>query len=240
MSFVIRTWNLYHGRTAPAGRRLHLRRMIELVTGDRPDLVALQEVPLWAVGRLEGWSGMAARSVVTVPALLPGSLARRVTAVHPARMRSLVSGQANVLLAGSRLRLDPGRTLLLNAEAERWDSLLRRGPQRRYCQRHEVATNDGRTIVVGHLHASHDPRWAVVEIERAAAFVGAAAPAIFCGDFNAAEHPVAGYSTPIPGVDQILVCGLELERGPKAWPKDRRFYDGELLSDHAPVEAVVT
>lgn len=239
MSLLIRTWNLYHGRTAPAGPRLHLRRMIDLITGDEPDLVVLQEVPPWALGRLEGWSGMTARSVVTVPALLPGPLARRVTAADPARLRSLVSGQANVLLAGSRLELDEGQTLLLNPEARRWDSLLRRGPQRRYCQRHEVAVGDGRTMVVGHLHASHDPVRSVVEIERAAALVGEAGPAILCGDFNAAGHPVSGYSPPIRGVDQILVRGLELERGPEAWSKERRAHDGELLSDHAPVEAVV-
>jgi hypothetical protein len=239
MSLLIRTWNLYHGRTAPQGRRLHLRRMVELVSGDRPDLVALQEVPLWAVGCLEGWSGMAASSVATVPALLPGLLAKRVTATNPTRLRSLVSGQANVLLAGPRVELDEGLTLLLNPEVGRWDSFVRRGPQRRYCQRTEASTDDGRTIVVGHLHASHEPARALVEIERATAFVGDASPAILLGDFNAAAHPVAGYSAPIPGVDQILVRGLDLERGPEAWPKERRRHEGELLSDHAPVEAVV-
>ena len=57
MSLLVRTWNLYHGRTYPPSRTLYLRRMVELVTGDRPNLVALQEVPLWALGRLEGWSG---------------------------------------------------------------------------------------------------------------------------------------------------------------------------------------
>jgi endonuclease/exonuclease/phosphatase family metal-dependent hydrolase len=239
MSLLIRTWNLYHGRTAPQGRRLYLRRMVALVTADRPDLVGLQEVPLWALRHLEGWSGMAASHVVTVPALLPGPLAKRVTEANPARLRSLVSGQANVLLAGPRLRLDEGLTLQLNPEIGKWDTFVRRGPQRRYCQRNEVSTDDGRTIVVGHLHASHDPDGALVEIERAAAFVGDTSPAILLGDFNAAAHPVAGYSAPIRGVDQILVRGLDLERGPDTWPKERRRHEGQLLSDHAPVEAVV-
>ncbi len=239
MSLLVRTWNLYHGRTHPPTRTLYLRRMVELVTGDRPDLVALQEVPLWALGRIEGWSGMAARSVVTVPAPLPGRIARAVTATHPKGLRSLVSGQANVLLAGSRLRLGAGRTLLLNPGVGRWEWLTRRGPQQRYCQRQELTTGDGGTIVVGHLHASHERDESPAEIDRAAELVAGAERTIFCGDFNAVEHPVEGFSAPIPGVDQILVRGLELESGPSAWPKERRQVGGAVLSDHAPVEAVV-
>ncbi len=239
MSLLVRTWNLYHGRTYPPTRTLHLRRMVELVTGDRPDLVALQEVPLWALGRLEGWSGMAARSVVTVPAPLPGFLARVVTSADPVRLRSLVSGQANVLLSGPRLQVGTGQTLLLNPGVGRWDWLTRRGPQQRYCQRQEYTTEDGRTIVVAHLHASHDRETSPAEIDRAAALVADSEATIFIGDFNAREHPVGGYSTPIPGVDQILARGLELDSGPSAWPKERRQVDGAVLSDHAPVEAVV-
>jgi endonuclease/exonuclease/phosphatase family metal-dependent hydrolase len=53
--------------------------------------------------------------------------------------------------------------------------------------------------------------------------------------------PVAeGFSPPLPGsIDQILVRGLELRDGPSAWPLERRTVDGRVLSDHAPVEAVV-
>jgi endonuclease/exonuclease/phosphatase family metal-dependent hydrolase len=239
MSLLVRTWNLYHGRTHPPSRTLYLRRMVELVTGDRPDLVALQEVPLWALGRLEGWSGMAARSVVTVPSPLSGRMARAVTSAHPARVRSLVSGQANVLLSGSRLRLGAGRTLLLNPGVGRWEWLTRRGPQQRYCQRQDFTTDDGREIVVAHLHASHDRQESPAEIDRAAGLVADSGRTIFCGDFNAVEHPVEGFSAPIPGVDQILVRGLEFADEPTAWPKERRRADGALLSDHAPVEAVV-
>jgi endonuclease/exonuclease/phosphatase family metal-dependent hydrolase len=239
MSLLVRTWNLYHGRTHPPTRALHLRRMVELVTGDRPDLVALQEVPLWALGRLAAWTGMAERSVVTVPAPLPGMLARGVTSANPARLRSLVSGQANVLLASSQLRVGAGRTLLLNPGVGRWEWLTRRGPQQRYCQRLELTDGRGREIVVAHLHASHDRGESPAEIDRAAGLVAGAGPAIFCGDFNAVEHPVEGFSAPIPGVDQILVRGLTAVHGPAAWPKERRTVDGAVLSDHAPVEAVI-
>ena len=48
-----------------------------------------------------------------------------------------------------------------------------------------------------------------------------------------------GFSEPIDGIDQALVRGLEFERGPEAWPEARRRVGGELLSDHAPVEAVI-
>ena len=137
-----------------------------------------------------------------------------MTSADPVRLRSLVSGQANVLLSGPRLRVGTGQTLLLNPGVGRWDWLTRRGPQQRYCQRQEVTTEDGRTIVVAHLHASHDRETSPAEIDRAAALVADSEATIFIGDFNAREHPVGGYSTPIPGVDQILVRGLELEQRP--------------------------
>jgi hypothetical protein len=35
------------------------------------------------------------------------------------------------------------------------------------------------------------------------------------------------------------VRGLALRQRPSAWPVERRTVDGRVLSDHAPVEAVV-
>ena len=52
MGLVIRTWNLYHGRTHPKSGRTYLERMVRLASIDAPDVVALQEVPLWALGRM--------------------------------------------------------------------------------------------------------------------------------------------------------------------------------------------
>ena len=60
MRLLARTWNLFHGNAVPPERRAFLREMIELATGDEPDVVCLQELPVWAVARLEGWSGMQA------------------------------------------------------------------------------------------------------------------------------------------------------------------------------------
>src|SRR4029078_10400187 len=71
MAMLVRTWNLFHGRHSPTGRRAFLRQMIELVTHDRPDVVCLQELPVWALGHLEDWSGMHATTAVARRPLLP-------------------------------------------------------------------------------------------------------------------------------------------------------------------------
>ena len=232
MAFVVRTWNLFHGRTSPPGRRTHLRHMVELVAADRPDVVALQEVPVWALGRIERWSGMAARWAVTVPPLLLGPLARMVTEIDAARLRSAFTGQANVVLVGPRLRAGEQRLLQLN-DVGRW-AWLRRGRQQRWCQAVDVEA-----FVVANLHATNDPRVAAGEAERAAAFVADAERVVLCGDFNLPEHALEGFSPPIAGIDQILVRGLELVEPAHAWDPGRRVLGGRLLSDHAPVEAVV-
>lgn len=238
MRLLVRTWNLYHGRTFPPSERLHLERMVRLVTADGPDVVALQEVPLWAVRRLEAWSGMAAAWALTMPAVL-GPLARRVTDLDPKRFRSSLTGQANALLVNPHFEAGRHRRLVLNPGLSRRDWLLR-GGQRRVCQALDVDAR-GERVVLANLHASNSPDRRLVgeEIERAAAFLGDAERCVLCGDFNVARHSVAGFTVPIDGIDQVLVRGLALERGPEPWPDERRTVAGVVLSDHAPVEAVV-
>lgn len=239
MALVVRTWNVYHGRTHPPTRRTHLRHMVELVTADRPDVVALQEVPVWALGRIERWSGMAARWAVTVPALLLAPLARLLTEVNAAQLRSAVTGQANVVLVGERLRVGEQRLLQLNPEVGRWE-WLRRGGQQRWCQAVEVrAAGGAHPLVVANLHATNDAAVAADETKRAAAFLADAERVVLCGDFNVPRRALAGFTEPIEGIDQILVRGLELVEPPHAWEPARRVLGGRLLSDHAPVEAVV-
>src|SRR3954452_4575511 len=55
-SLLVRTWNIAHGRdlrpNRDSGRYGHVRRkhvgeMAQLAARDRPDLVLLQEVPVW-------------------------------------------------------------------------------------------------------------------------------------------------------------------------------------------------
>jgi endonuclease/exonuclease/phosphatase family metal-dependent hydrolase len=235
---LIRSWNLYHGRTHPPSADLHLEQMVRVVTADAPDAVALQEVPLWAVRRLEAWSGMSASWAMTMPALL-GPLARRVTDRDPRRFRSSFTGQANALLVNPHLEAGRHRRVVLNPGLSRSDWLLR-GGQRRVCHALELETAAGR-VMVANLHASNSPDRRLVgeEIRRAAAFLADAGRCVLCGDFNVRRHTVPGFTEPIGGIDQVLVRGLDVARGPEAWPEERRTVDGVVLSDHAPVEAVV-
>jgi endonuclease/exonuclease/phosphatase family metal-dependent hydrolase len=95
-------------------------------------------------------------------------------------------------------------------------------------------------ILVGHFHAtSDDAEAARAEISRVGELVAAEGSCLVLGDFNVAATGLPGFSQPLPGIDQILVRGLELVEGPSPWPNERRRSRGWLLSDHAPVEAVV-
>ena len=94
---LVRTWNLFHGKPSPPGRRAFLAQMIELVTRDRPDVVCLQELPVWSLPHLERWSGMHACGAVARRALLPVG-ARAVTALHHGRLRSAFTGEADAIL----------------------------------------------------------------------------------------------------------------------------------------------
>jgi len=249
VSLLVRTWNLFHGRSSPPSATLHLEQMVRTAVADGPDVVAFQEIPVWALDRLEAWSDMTA---VPAVAMLPlgGPLARKLTERNPRRFRSLLTGQANALLLSRRLeivgtprtiRLNPGPFRSAEARTRRL-SLRERldwAWNRRVCQAAHV--RDGkRVIVVANLHATKDHSLAAAEADRLARLWPPEAPTILCGDFNARGHALPGFSEPLDGIDQILVRGLEFERGPSRWPVERRrTEDGALLSDHAPVEAVV-
>jgi endonuclease/exonuclease/phosphatase family metal-dependent hydrolase len=206
--------------------------MIRLVTGDAPDIVALQEVPLWALHRLERWSGMTARSAKTMPALL-GPLARLAVSVDPIRFRSMATGQANAILVNPRFEVGEHKTLVLNPYLSRRARMLK-WKHRRLCQSLQV-TARGRELVVGNLHAAP----ARDQIMLASEFLADAERCLLCGDFNLGKFEIAGFSTPIEGLDQIFARGLDFEQPPLAWPEERRRIDGRLLSDHAPIEAVI-
>jgi endonuclease/exonuclease/phosphatase family metal-dependent hydrolase len=236
MSILVRTWNLYHGRTYPKSDRTYLERMVRLVSLDAPDVVALQEVPLWALGRLERWSGMRAQWAVTVPSVL-GPVARVVTDLDPVRVRFALAGQANALLVNPHFEVLGHKVFAMNPEVSTWDWVFG-GRQRRVCQVAEIVAH-GRNLVVGNLHATNNAALARVEVAVAAELLAGAECCVLCGDFNVRQHTVPEFSPPIPGIDQVLVRGAEIERGPEPWPLERRRVNGRLLSDHAPVEAVL-
>jgi endonuclease/exonuclease/phosphatase family metal-dependent hydrolase len=211
----VRTWNLFHGNADPPERRAFLRQMVELVTRDSPDVVCLQELPVWALRQLERWSGMHASGAVARRPLLPVG-ARAVTALHHGLFRSAVEGEAGAILTSR-----PPRALGTHVVGE---SGLRRIA-------HAVAV-DGVTVVNFHIDGERAQFDRVVALgpERS----------IVAGDANLVSPEAEGFSPPLAGsIDQILVRGLKLRDAPAAWPVERRTVDGRVLSDHAPVEAVV-
>jgi endonuclease/exonuclease/phosphatase family metal-dependent hydrolase len=213
---LVRTWNLFHGRPSPPGRRAFVRQMIELVTRDRPDVVCLQELPVWALPHLESWSGMHAATAIARRPLLPVG-ARAVTALHHGLLRSAFTGEGDAILTRGPAR-DLGEQVVGEAKLRRIA---------------HVVDLDGVTVVNFHIDGDRAQFDRVVALARGRSIVA--------GDANLVSPKPEGFSAPLAGsIDQILVRGLELRDGPSAWPLERRTVDGHVLSDHAPVEAVVT
>jgi endonuclease/exonuclease/phosphatase family metal-dependent hydrolase len=212
---LVRTWNLFHGKPTPPGRRAFLKQMIELVTRDGPDIVCLQELPAWSPPHLERWSGMHATSAVARRPRLPVG-ARAVTALHHGLFRSALTGEADAILTR-----EPARPL--------GEHVVGEGTLRRVAHAVEVA---GVTVVNFHIDGDRE------QFDRVLAL--APERSIVAGDANLVPPAVDGFSPPLAGsIDQILVRGLRVTDGPSAWPLERRTVDGRVLSDHAPVEAVI-
>jgi endonuclease/exonuclease/phosphatase family metal-dependent hydrolase len=244
--------------------------MVRLASADRPAVLCLQEVPVWALAPLDDWSGMpAVGAVAQRPHLGPfpstAELGRVLTELHHGLLRSAFTGQANAILLGPGLRVREHRHVILNpfrfrrAQARRLElgivERLAWSKERRVC--HAVRLQRGEdTLVVGNLHATgfRDKRVPDAELLRAAVFVDGIAkpdePVLLCGDFNLSVHNSRtladltgaewGFSGPTP-------TGIDhvLVRGldaspPVRWPAERRLHEGRLLSDHAPVEREVT
>lgn len=220
MPLLVRTWNVFHGNSHPPQRRAFLREMVELATADEPDVVCLQELPVWALGQLEAWSSMRAVSAVARAPLLPATLAERVTGLHHGVLRSAFTGEADAILVAARFEVDEVR-----------ERVVGRAKLRRIAQTLRL----DRDIHVVNFHVDGDP----AQLERAAALAPQSAPAIVAGDANIPGASLAGFSPPLPGsIDQILVRGLPASP-PRAWPEEKRRVGNRLLSDHAPVELLV-
>ena len=232
MPLLVRTWNVFHGNTVPTGRRAFLEEMVRLVTVDAPAAVCLQEVPLWALRRLESWSGMTARGVAAAsPRLGSREVGRLLTRLHHGRLRSAFTGQANAMLVDRSLRVAHDRTLIVSTAGEP-----------RVCQSLRI---DGRFVlcnfhVTGGMSADEQflrvIEFAAAQDERV----------VLAGDANLFPPGGHGYerlrelgfSRPAPGIDQIVARGLATTT-PFVWPEERRRVEGRLLSDHAPVELTV-
>ena len=228
---TIRSWNVFHGNTVPPTRRGHLREMVELATRDRPAILCLQEVPVWALPELGPWSAMRVHSLVARRPRPPAAVTAWVTRLHQARFRSRLAGQANAILVDRSL----GSEDLGGAQ------ISDHGRERRVVH----AVRVGGIGVIANLHATNvpgTPSIVAAELDRAREFLDALAapaePRILAGDLNLRDPSVPGYANGGPGIDHVLVAGAPA--GPLVvWPRERRVQNGRLLSDHPPVERIV-
>lgn len=255
---VIRTWNVFHGNTLPPGLRRYVEQMVRLITEGEPDAVCLQEVPPWALGRLEAWSGMNAfGSTAARPMLGPlpitAELGRHLTDLNPGLFRSAFEGQANAILV--RRKIVARHVVTLNPFPFRFATARRLGlPLLRELawgkERREVIAvrlEGGATIANLHATNAGDVRLPEAEVERAVQWAGELAGDDLCvvaGDLNVDTKRsevfgrLAGFSAAGPGIDHVLVRGAEVSEYDR-WPRERRTLGRLLLSDHTPVEVRV-
>jgi endonuclease/exonuclease/phosphatase family metal-dependent hydrolase len=255
---LIRTWNLFHGNALPPGRRSFFDEMIRLASADDPDVLCVQEVPAWALGRFTAGDVAARPTVGPFPS--SASVGRRLTSLHHGLLRSAFSGQGNAIAVAPRLRVLAHEREELNPRRFRASEGRRLGlgivgrnawaKERRIVQTVRLGADDGRTYLVANMHCTSlpDRRLAQAELLRAAAFATSNAlpddVVVLAGDFNltAASRAMReltgsewGFSEAGPGIDHVLVRGAKTST-PRRWPTERRRIDGHLLSDHAPVE----
>jgi endonuclease/exonuclease/phosphatase family metal-dependent hydrolase len=259
---LVRTWNLFHGNALPPRRRSFFDEMIRLATADDPDVLCVQEVPAWALGRFTVGDVAARPAVGPFPS--SAALGRRLTSFNHGLLRSAFSGQGNAIAVAPRLRVLAHEQLELNPRRFRAVEARRLGlgfvgrnawaKERRVVQTARLGANDGRTYLVANTHCTSlpDRRIAQAELLRAATFATSKAEpgdvVVLAGDFNltAAASTMReltgsewGFSEAGPGIDHVLVRGAETST-PRRWPTERRRVDGQLLSDHAPVEVEIT
>jgi endonuclease/exonuclease/phosphatase family metal-dependent hydrolase len=228
VALLVRSWNLFHGNASPPGRRSYLREMIELARADDPDLLCLQEIPVWALDHLGPWSGMQAFPAVARRGVRAAKLAGWATRLHNGLLRSAITGQANAILVGrDHVAEDLGH-----------GEIGARHLERRVCQAVRV---DG-SVTVANTHLSSAGAVQREELDRARTFAESCARpgdvVVLAGDFNLCDAHIDGYSPPAPGIDHVLVRGAHA--GLLAvWPEERRRQNGVVFSDHAPVELLV-
>jgi endonuclease/exonuclease/phosphatase family metal-dependent hydrolase len=259
-ALLVRSWNIAHGRDVPPGpgyghaHRKLLREMAAMLVQDGPDIVMLQEVPVWAGELLRETTGMGltlahsyGAHVPFVHLPLPLAAGEWLGRALPHVVRSQFEGQAQAVLYGPELVLVSARRVPLNPRTP-----LRGEPRIAQLVRLR-RRRSGQELVVGNVHADfrHAPEqvelagWATEQFAKGA-------PMLLGGDFNADLRSPAvrrliarGWreESGEVGVDHLLVRGLELEWGATRWLPERRDVqvNGRLLrlSDHDPVDAVV-
>ncbi len=196
---IVRTWNLFHGNTSPPGRRAYLRKMVELITADRPDIVCLQEVPAWALPLIGQWAGMSsvwvqARRPRLGPLPIPAGAGRGLTSPHHGITRSGFAGQGNVILFPREATIREDKSITLNTNPfceERGRAfgltpkqMVRWEKERRVLHLVQYELPDRRRFLAANVHASHlpDTRLADAELRRGLNFV------IRCSELEESAH----------------------------------------------------
>jgi endonuclease/exonuclease/phosphatase family metal-dependent hydrolase len=253
---LVRTWNLFHGNTQPPARRAFLEEMIRLASADAPDVLCLQELPVWSLALLDDWTGMTAvADVAQRPILGPfpstAQIGRVVTDLNNGLFRSAFTGQANAILIRPGLPVVEHRQVALNPRRFRRAQARHLGlalvarlawaSERRVCQAVRVRRG-GETLLIGNLHATSyppDKRVPDAELLRAAVFVdGLAAPeepVVLGGDFNVSvrfSRTLADLVTPEWGFAGPTPTGIDhiLVRGLEAG-QPRRWNDARRTRD---------
>ena len=186
---------------------------------------------MWALGGLEPWSGMHSHGIVVRRPRRPAVLSTQLTRLHLGFFRSSLAGQANAILVDSTLA------------SESLGGVQVSDPGRERRVAHAVRVEG--VGVVANLHATNavsTPSVPAAELERARQFLDSLAepgePRILAGDLNHHEPALPGYENGGRGIDHVLVAGATA--GPLiVWEHERRVHNGQVLSDHAPVERVV-
>jgi endonuclease/exonuclease/phosphatase family metal-dependent hydrolase len=225
VALFVRSWNLFHGNAFPPRRRSYLREMIALACADDPDVLCVQEVPVWAVQRLAEWSGRRSFPAVARHGVRWPALAGRATRLHNGLLRSAITGQANAIL----VRCD------LDVEDLGGTQVSGHGHERRVC--HAVRLGSGILVTNTHLSSSGHRQQGALErvLEFAESLARAGEAVVVAGDLNLHDPVLPGFSAPGPGIDHVLV--RDATATPLAvWPEERRVQNGVVLSDHPPVE----
>jgi endonuclease/exonuclease/phosphatase family metal-dependent hydrolase len=224
---------------------------------------ALPRIGQWAgMGSVWARTRRAKLGLLSIP---PG-LGRGLTAPHHGLTRSGFAGQGNVILfpPEATVREDKSITLNTNPFCEERGRMLGLTPkqmivwekERRVLHLVQYELPNRLRFLAANLHASHlaDTRLADAELRRGINFVIRCSELeetiIVGGDFNVLPEASTTVqelvSAPIEsrwrhagtGIDQFLFRRA-IATSVAPWPDERRTLNRKLLSDHAPVEAVI-
>src|SRR5438132_1367178 len=153
--------------------------MVRFAVEDEPDVVCLQEGPIWALKRLEEWSGMQSFGARAArPRAWSPELGYVITRMHPGFFRSALTGQANAILVSKRCSASNPVVKMVSAQGE---------GETRIVQSVEV---EGLGLLAN-FHVTS--KYADTQFRRVIEIVRDASPAVLCGDANLRPRPGNAY-----------------------------------------------